>query len=71
MMTRIREIEEEGRAMNWEGTISALPDGLYQVETDSFCAGFEVKKHWVIKCAPILRKRFHYWEFFALRVCAQ
>lgn len=44
-----------------------LADGLYQVKTDYLCAGFIVKGGYVIKCAPILRKRLTYWMSIAVR----
>lgn len=39
----------------------AIRDGLYQVTTEYLCAGFVVKNHCIIACAPILCRRFNYW----------
>jgi hypothetical protein len=39
-----------------------MKDGLYQVTTDRFCAGFVVERGTVTECAPILRKRINYWK---------
>lgn len=43
-------------------------DGLYQVTTPRFCAGFVVRDGRVISCAPILRRRLNYWWTKAERV---
>jgi len=43
-------------------------DGLYQVTTKFFCAGFVVENGQVTACAPILRKRLSYWLTRAVRV---
>lgn len=40
-------------------------DGLYQVTTSYFCAGFVVERGKVTACAPILRKRLTYWRTIA------
>lgn len=45
-----------------------LFDGLYRVTTPYLCAGFVIKDGHVISCAPILRKRFHFWMHIARRV---
>lgn len=42
-----------------------MEDGLYQVVTNSFCAGFVIKDGKVTECAPILRKRIEYWKTVA------
>lgn len=34
-----------------------LPDGIYQIRTKNFCAGFIVEGGYVTACAPILRHR--------------
>lgn len=47
---------------------SSLPDGLYQVNKYQICAGFVVNHGEVVQCAPILRKKFRYWETIAVRV---
>jgi len=39
-----------------------MKDGLYQVTTPYFCAGFVVRNGKVAECAPILRKRIEYWK---------
>lgn len=38
-----------------------MKDGLYQVTTRYFCAGFIVKDGKVVDAAPILWKRINYW----------
>lgn len=48
--------------------ISSLPDGLYRVTTSYLCAGFVVRSGLVTACAPILIKRFAYWQTVAVRV---
>jgi hypothetical protein len=47
-----------------------LVDGLYQVETRYFCAGFIVKQGKVktSECAPILRRKIWYWATLAWRI---
>jgi hypothetical protein len=45
-----------------------MMDGLYQVRTRYFCAGFVVEAGKVTMCAPILRKKFAYWKTIASRV---
>jgi hypothetical protein len=45
-----------------------LADGLYRVVTSYLCAGFVVKDHAVVAVAPILVKRFTYWQSMARRV---
>ena len=45
-----------------------LPDGLYQVITDRFVAGFTVGGGRVIQCAPILRARLGQYLKQARRV---
>lgn len=45
-----------------------MQDGLYQVTTKYFCAGFEVKNGKIINCAPILKKRIEYWKTVSKRV---
>lgn len=45
-----------------------LSDGLYQVTTPYFCAGFVVKDTQVVACAPILRARLSYWKTIAVRI---
>lgn len=38
-----------------------MKSGLYRVVTNYLCAGFVVKDNVIIECAPILRKKIHYW----------
>lgn len=38
-----------------------MEDGLYQVTTNLFCAGFVIEGGQVTCCAPILRKRIGHW----------
>lgn len=45
-----------------------MTDGVYQVTTRYFCAGFVVRGGRVTMCAPILRKRFSYWRTLAVKV---
>ena len=45
-----------------------MVDGLYQVTTNYFCAGFAIKDNKIIKCAPILRKRIKYWKYKAVKI---
>ena len=40
-------------------------DGLYQVTTSYFCAGFIIKDGVLVHCAPILRKKFDHWKNIA------
>ena len=43
-------------------------DGVYQVTTKYFCAGFVIKNGKLVLCAPILRKKFDYWKTIARRI---
>lgn len=52
----------------WNRGDPMLADGLYQVKTGSFCAGFTIKNARVTECAPILRKRLDDWWTVAQRV---
>lgn len=36
-------------------------DGLYQVTTPYLCAGYVVQNGQVTECAPVLRRKLHYW----------
>jgi hypothetical protein len=45
-----------------------MADGLYQVTTQYFCAGFVIESGKVAQCAPILRKNFEYWAKRAQKV---
>lgn len=38
-----------------------MKDGLYQVTTSYFCAGFVVENGRVVRCAPILKRNIKYW----------
>jgi hypothetical protein len=49
--------------------VFGLKDGLYQVTTDYFCAGFVVEGGWIVRCAPILIKRIDYWIPKAKYIC--
>lgn len=51
------------------GPAMALKDGLYQVTTRYFCAGFIVKDGGVTHCAPILRRRLSEWVQIARWIC--
>lgn len=44
------------------------PDGLYQVTAHSFVAAFVIEHGRVVACAPILRRRFVYWQQIAVRI---
>jgi hypothetical protein len=46
-----------------------LQNGVYQVTTSYFCAGFIVENGIVIDMAPILRKNIRYWITIANYVC--
>jgi hypothetical protein len=37
-------------------------DGLYQITTSFFTAGFELFDGQVIACAPILKRNIDYWK---------
>lgn len=39
-----------------------MRDGVYQVETHYFVAGFVISGGRVTRCAPILRKNLPYWK---------
>jgi hypothetical protein len=54
----------------WRGSAfeTALPDGVYQVTADRFCAGFVAKGGRVTDCAPILRANLEYWVKVARRI---
>jgi hypothetical protein len=39
-----------------------LVDGLYDVTNERLSAGFMVYRGQLVWCAPILRKRFDYWQ---------
>lgn len=45
-----------------------MKDGLYQVSTNLFCAGFVIDKGEVTQCAPILRKKLEYWKTKAIYI---
>lgn len=47
-----------------------LPNGLYQVTTNHFVAGFVVQRRNVVQCAPILRNRLEHWATLARRISA-
>lgn len=42
-------------------TPGTLADGLYEVRTARFCAGFVVEHGRVTRCAPILRRELRHW----------
>lgn len=46
---------------------SELPDGLYGVDYKDICAAFEVENGEVTRIAPVLVKRFVFWERIAKR----
>jgi len=46
-----------------------MTDGLYQVTTSYLCAGFVVEHGVVVLCAPILKRKLHYWKTIAVFVC--
>lgn len=45
-----------------------MKDGLYQCRRGGICAGFEVRDGKVTMVAPILRRRFSWWQQIAQRV---
>lgn len=45
-----------------------MEDGLYQVVTKYFCAGFVIKNGIITSCAPILRRKIRYWMGVATRI---
>ena len=45
-----------------------MKDGLYQVQTSYFTAGFVIKNGRIIQIAPILRKRIEYWKTKAVLI---
>lgn len=46
-------------------------DGLYRVTTKYLCAGFIVENGFIVRCAPILRKKIHYWKTIAKKITSQ
>ncbi len=46
-----------------------MKDGLYQVTTSYFCAGFIMKDNKVAHIAPILRAKIEYWKTIAVWIC--
>ena len=42
-----------------------MRDGVYQVTTRSFVAGYVVEGGRVVACAPILRRKLSYWATVA------
>lgn len=46
-----------------------MKDGLYQVTTNYFCAGFIIRGGVLINCAPILKSHFNYWKTKAKYIC--
>ena len=42
-----------------------MKNGLYQVTTNSFCAGFIVANNEIIQCAPILKRNIKHWQNYA------
>jgi hypothetical protein len=48
--------------------MTELTDGLYQVTYQRICAGFVIHRGRLIMCAPILRRRFEYWQRLARRI---
>jgi len=51
-------------------TASNLSDGLYRVATSYLCAGFIVEEGRITRCAPILRRKLHYWLTVATRIAS-
>lgn len=45
-----------------------MADGLYQVTTSYFCAGFVIEQGRITMYAPILCKRLNYWMTVAKRI---
>lgn len=43
-----------------------MKDGLYQVRSRYFCAGFVVEHGRFVAVAPILRRRLGYWKQIAV-----
>lgn len=48
--------------------VSSLTDGLYQVTTPWFVAGFVVENRYIVSCAPILYKNIDRWTKQAVRL---
>ena len=44
-------------------------DGLWRVDSGSFCAGFVVSKGHLTQIAPVLRKNFDVFKVWAVWVC--
>lgn len=62
--TRTHPSDESGASslmVGRKGASLSLRDGLYRVETERVVAGFVVERGRVVRCAPILRRRFSYW----------
>lgn len=47
-----------------------MKDGLYQVTTSYFCAGFVIENGNITHCAPILRNKISYWKTIAKFICS-
>jgi hypothetical protein len=43
-----------------------MRDGLWLVKARGIFAGFVIKDGMLVRCAPILRKRFDYWKTIAI-----
>ena len=54
----------------WEvfGRFGCMRDGLYQVATKYFCAGFVIQGGKAVWYAPILKNKFAYWVTVAKRI---
>jgi hypothetical protein len=59
---RAKANELEAQIQTCYSSAGELEDGLYQVITPTFCAGFFVEGGAITKCAPILHKRINYWR---------
>lgn len=46
-----------------------MRDGLWRVELRDICAGFVVEGGRVTRCAPILRRSFRAFAYYATWVC--
>lgn len=47
---------------------SALPDGLYSVQTVAGSYGFGIFRGRLVFCHPRIAKTFHFWKHHALKL---
>lgn len=48
-----------------------MRDGIYEVTTKYLCAGFVIRDGKLAECAPILRRKFPYWQQRAKWICSE